>query len=82
MQTEASGGAPVAKEMVYKGFIVSVTLSYQGSSTVGAPVYTIRHDGTVVHEDAVQEKFADEVAAEDAAFSEAREWIDTKCQFN
>ena len=82
MQTEASGGAPLAKEMEYKGFTVSVTLSYQGSSTVGAPVYMIRHDGTVVQEDAVQEKFADEVAAEDAAFSEAREWIDAKCQLN
>ena len=82
MQTEASGGAAAPKEMEYKGFTVSVTLSHQGSSTVGAPVYTIRHDGTVVHEDAVQEKFADEVAAEDAAFSEARERIDAKCQLN
>ena len=46
------------------------------------PVYTIRRDGAVVHEDAVQEKFADEIAAEDAAYSEAREWIDAKCQVN
>jgi hypothetical protein len=55
-------------------------VSYQGTSTVGAPVYTIRRDGAVVHEDAVREKFADEIAAEDAAFSEAQEWIDAKCQ--
>ena len=68
--------------MEYKGFTVSVTVSYQGSSTVGAPVYTIRRDGAVVHEGAVQEKFADEIAAEDAAYSEAREWIDAKCQVN
>jgi hypothetical protein len=79
---QASGAAPVAKEMEYKGFTVSVTLSYQGRSAVGAPVYTIRRDGALVHQDAVQEKFADEVAAEDAAFSEAREWIDAKCQLN
>ena len=70
------------KEMEYKGFTVLVTMSYQGSSTVGAPIYTIRRDGAVVHESAVQEKFAHEVAAEDAAFSEAREWIDPKCQLN
>jgi len=72
----------VPKEMEYKGFTVSVTMSYQGSSTVGAPIDTIRRDGAVVHENAVQEKFADEVAAGDAAFSEAREWIDAKCQLN
>ena len=66
--------------MEYKGFTVAVTLSYQGSSIVGAPIYTIPPGGAVVHENAIQEKFADEIAAEDAAFSEAREWIDAKCQ--
>jgi hypothetical protein len=42
----------------------------------------VRHDDAVVHENAMQEKFAEEVAAEDAAFGEAREWIDAKCQLN
>lgn len=82
MQTEASGSPAEPKEMEYKGFTVAVIVPYQGSSTIGAPVYTIRCDGEVVYENAVHEKFADEVAAEDAAFSEAREWIDAKCQVN
>ena len=30
----------------------------------------------------MQDKFADETAAEDAAYTEAREWIDAKCNLN
>ena len=57
-------------------------MSYQGSATVEAPVYTIRRDRAVVHEGALHESLADEIAAEDAAYTEAREWIDVKFQVN
>jgi len=65
--------------MEYKGFTIAVTVAYQGSSTVGAPVYATRCDGALVDGGAVQDKFADETATEDAAYTEARQWIDAKC---
>ena len=64
--------------MEYKGYNVAVSITLLGSVAQSHPTYTILRGGEVVHESAVYGKFTAEVAARDAAYRAAREWIDAK----
>jgi hypothetical protein len=54
--------------MEYKGFTVSVTVSSKGSSTVRRLSSRFAAMAPFLHEDAVHEQFANEIAAEDEAY--------------
>lgn len=68
--------------MNYKGYSVTVTVDAFGKPQPQDPKFTVRCDGQLVHEGAVQGQFPDYAAAEDAAYSAAREWIEAKCRVN
>jgi hypothetical protein len=71
--------------MHYKGYIVSVTVSAIGSPSPSDVTFTIRQEdgkGPVVYEGVVHGEFDSETAAEDAAYGEARAWIEEKCKLN
>jgi len=68
--------------MRYKGYCVTVTVDALGAALPHDPKFTVRCEGQLVHEGAVQGQFPDYVTAEDAAYSAAREWIEAKCRVN
>ena len=71
--------------MEYKGYAVSVNVSALGSPSPSDATFTIRQgdcNGPIVYEGVVHGAFETETAAEDAAYSEARAWIEEKCKVN
>jgi hypothetical protein len=71
-----------SRVMRYKGYDVTVTVDPFGTPSPSDPKFTVRCDDVLVHEAAVQGQFPDYAAAEDAAYSAAREWIEAKCRVN
>ena len=71
--------------MEYKGYVVTVTVSAIGSPSPSDVTFTIRQGdrrGALVYEGVVHGAFDNITAAEDAAYSEARAWIEEKCKVN
>ena len=71
-----------SRVMRYKGYNVTVTVEAFGIPNPCDPKFTVRCDDVLVHEGSVQGQFPDHAAAEDAAYSAAREWIEAKCRVN
>ena len=72
----------MTSEVEYKGFTIAVTVAYPGSSAVGRLYTQYAATASSCMRGSCRTSFADETAAEDAAYAEAREWIDAKCQLN
>ena len=70
-----------SEAMRYKGYTVTVSVSWPAGAR-GHPRYAILTGGAIVHQDVLRGEFEDDLAAEDAAYRAAREWIDAKCQVN
>ena len=71
--------------MEYKGYAVTVTVTALGSPSPSDATFTIHQgdaSGPIVYEGVVHGVFDGRTAAEDAAYSEARAWIEEKCKVN
>ena len=71
--------------MEYKGYAVTVIVTALGSPSPSDATFTIHHgdsNGPIVYEGVVHGAFDSDTAAEDAAYSEARAWIEEKCKVN
>lgn len=68
--------------MQYKGYTVTVSVAEAEAAPPQDPTFTIFCEGVLVHEGRVRGNFGDCAAAEDAAYSAAREWIEAKCRVN